>query len=229
MKSLIFFASLLVSSNVFAANPCFQFSEGPKEVTIGWFNKKTVTADTVCVPDQYPNENLVETVNFVLKNGTDVVAEYPATAVRYSNTNVRFTLENGEPEPQQFEAVVTSKSKSLIEFDFSGYVIETSSGGKFECTEVTDKVGAIRKLTLTQIEDSTQWLLEITSQAVVPNAVLTTELASILTVSLMEDVMFFLRNTEENIAYKIYMDELYATYLYVGGSQNSITFDCEQE
>lgn len=230
MKCLIFIASFLFCGSVFAnTNPCFQFAEGSKDVTIGWFSKKTVTADTLCVPGEYPNLGLSETISFVLKNGTEIVAEYGATVERYSDTNIRFTLNDGEPAPTQFEATVTKKSKSLIDIAFAGYLIETSAGGKFECVEETDKLGVLRKLTLTQIEDSTQWLLEVTSQPVVPGATPTVEVSSVLTVSLIEDVMFFLTNDDDKITYNIYMDELYMTYLYLNGSEDATYFNCEQD
>lgn len=229
MKLFVFLASLVVSGSAFALDTtCFQYAEGPKEVTIGWFKKKTVTADTVCVPAQYPKEGFTEKFQFVLKNGTEIVAQYEAVAERYSETNVRYTLMNGEPEPQQFNAEVTKKSKSLVEIEFSGYLIELSSGGAFECKEDSDVIGAIRKLKLTQIENSTHWKLEVYSQAVVPNPVPTMEVSTVLTVTLMEDVMFFLENKQDGTVYHIYMDELYATYLTLGnGSQ--YTFDCEMK
>lgn len=227
MKLFIFLASLVISASAFALDTtCFQYAEGPKEVTIGWFKKKTVTADTVCVPARYPEEGFTEKFQFVLKNGTEVVAEYEAVAERYSETAVRYTLMNGEPEPQQFNAEVTKNSKSLVEIEFTGYLIELSSGGAYECTEDSDVIGSVRKLRLVQIDGSTQWKLDVYSQAVVPHPVPTTEVSTVLTVTLMEDVMFFLENKSEGTVFHIYMDELYATYLTLGNGKQ-YTFNCE--
>ncbi len=102
-----------------------------------------------------------------------------------------------------------------------------SSGEKFECIQETELVGSTRSLTLTQIEKSDQWLLEIYTQPVVPNAPKTLEVSSVLTVTTVEDVMFFLENREDNIQFNIYMDELYMTYLYMNGEKQAQYFNCE--
>lgn len=227
MKIFLFLISIVFASQVFAEQTCFYFEEGPKEITIGFQNKKTVKADTMCLPGTFEQTGMTPLFDFVLKNGVDVVAEYKAYAEKYSEKNVRITLMNGESEPQQFEAIIGKKSNKLLSISFAESLIPASSNGKFTCAEESDIVGVYKTLELTQIENSTQWKLEVFSTPVVPNATKTLIFSSILQVQTSADTLFYLKNEDGSADYTIYMDELYATYLTINGKNYS--FDCSTD
>ena len=99
---------LLVGWLAFAApaafGHCYRFNSGAATIKVGHFGPKTFVADGFCVTGNYGKQGTSTGLQFTLKNKQKVLARYQATSERYTPVDVRFTLLNGEPEPQQFDA-----------------------------------------------------------------------------------------------------------------------------
>ncbi len=123
LVSLFFVISSLVSTPALAvpAKKCFTFRGGNQEVTIGWFARKTFTVQSLCLQGVY-NKMGFNTVTMVLteagfsagRTGADIT--YKASIERFSATQARFTISDGEPEPTQWEA--SFNGSELVSIDF---------------------------------------------------------------------------------------------------------------
>jgi hypothetical protein len=123
ITGLIIFISSLASIPALAASAkkCFSFKAGNQEVSVGWFQRKTFNVQKICLQGNYAKMGfnsitvtLTESGYSAGRSGADVV--YKASLERFSATQARFTLSDGEPEPTQWEA--TFEGQELVSIDF---------------------------------------------------------------------------------------------------------------
>lgn len=116
-----FFKVIFTPSFAAPAKKCFQFIGGNQEVTVGWFARKTFNVKSLCLQGVY-NKMGFNSVTLTLteagyaarQSGVDII--YKASLERFSATQARFTISDGEPEPTQWEA--TFNGNDLVSIDF---------------------------------------------------------------------------------------------------------------
>lgn len=116
MKKVIYASvfAAMASSSVYA--DCYTYSEGTQEVSVGF--TKIYSADKVCITGDYTKDGYSPDLVFSLYQGDDEVASYKAVSERYTSVDIRFTLEDGNPEPTQFDATVDGNVLSAIEVSY---------------------------------------------------------------------------------------------------------------
>lgn len=127
MKSFIMTVALgliLQSPTTFAAPAvsCFKPAQlSNVKVQVGWFQRQEYTVSKVCIEGNYKNQgfNPVQLKLYTVMPRTNqpgAVVSYKASLERYSETQARFTIADGEPEPTQWDATFILNELSTVEF-----------------------------------------------------------------------------------------------------------------
>ena len=124
LVSLFVVVSAFITTPAFAATAkkCFTFKGGNQEVTVGWFSRKTYSVQSLCLQGVY-NKMGYNTLTLILTEAgysagsTGAVITYSATLERFSTTQARFTIDDGEPEPTQWEALFNGSELVSIDFE----------------------------------------------------------------------------------------------------------------
>ncbi|MBT3980122.1 MAG: hypothetical protein HOE90_02150 [Bacteriovoracaceae bacterium] len=94
-------------------NECFKVSDKDGKPAYAVLGLKPYNVDQVCVTDQWKNEEFAA-VEIQFKLAGKVLVEFKGSSEKYSDSNVRFTLNDGGFEPTQFEASI--KDGKLVDF-----------------------------------------------------------------------------------------------------------------